>query len=122
KGHRHAEILRDTPGVKLTCLQDRERAFAEKIAQDEAIEVDYDAVLRRDDVDAVVLCLPSGLHAQFGIAAANAGKHVITEKPIDIDIQAGTDFAEACRRNRVVCAVISQNRFADGVAALKLAL
>lgn len=121
-GQRHAEILRATPGAGLTCLQDRDRAFAEKVAKGESIEEDYNALLRRKDVDAVVLCLPSGLHAKFGIAAAEAGKHVITEKPIDIDVQAGGDFAEACRRNKVVCAVISQNRFADGVAALKQAL
>lgn len=43
---------------------------------------DYDAVLADSDIDAVVLCLPHDLHADFAIRAAEAGKHILVEKPM----------------------------------------
>lgn len=121
-GLRHAEILRAVPGAKVVCVQDSVRANAEKAAQDAAVCGTYQEVLERPDVDAVVLALPSFLHAEYGISAARAGKHVVTEKPIDIDPESGRKLAEECARAKVLCAVISQNRFADGMAAVKAAL
>jgi UDP-N-acetyl-2-amino-2-deoxyglucuronate dehydrogenase len=121
-GERHAEILRATPGAAVVCVQDVVREKAEKIARDASVCDLYHEVVSRDDVDAVVLCLPSGMHASFGVQAAHAGKHVVTEKPIAIEVDAGRHLAEECRKAGVLCAVISQNRYADGNAALKLAL
>lgn len=121
-GQRHVEILRATPGAQVTAVCDRDLSCAQKIAADAAIEQSYDSVLSRGDVDAVVLCLPSGMHADFGIKAARAGKHVVTEKPIDINPAKGRELADACADAGVQCAVISQNRFADGAATLKQAL
>ncbi|MCX7018030.1 MAG: Gfo/Idh/MocA family oxidoreductase [bacterium] len=121
-GQRHAEILRATPGASVTCVQDQVRANAEKAAAGAHICESYEKVVARNDVDAVVLALPSSLHAEYGIKAARAGKHVVTEKPIDIDVEAGRRLAMECEKAGVVCAVISQNRFADGNAALKQAL
>jgi predicted dehydrogenase len=121
-GQRHAEILRATPGATVSAVCDRDSACMEKIANGAAMEASYDSLLERADVDAVVLCLPSGMHADFGIRAARAGKHVVTEKPIDIVPAKGRQLAEACAAAGVQCAVISQNRFADGAATLKKAL
>lgn len=121
-GQRHAEILRATPGAEITVVLDRDLVAAEKIAQDATVADSYEATLAAPNVDAVVLCLPSGLHAEYGIQAARAGKHVVTEKPIDIEPEAGERLARTCADARVQCAVISQNRFADGNAALKAAL
>lgn len=121
-GERHAEILRATPGATVTCVQDVKRERAEKFAQGVPVFVDYKDVLAQADVDGVVLCLPSSLHAEYGILAARAGKHVVTEKPIDIDAAEGRKLADECAKAGVVCAVISQNRFADGNSALKQAL
>lgn len=121
-GQRHVEILRATPGAQVTAVCDRDLACAQNIAADATIEPSYDAVLARTDVDAVVLCLPSGLHADFGIKAARARKHVVTEKPIDINPTKGRELADACAAAGVQCAVISQNRFANGAATLKQAL
>ena len=42
------------------------------------------AVLERSDIDVVCVCVPSGLHAAVGAQAAEAGKHVVVEKPIDV--------------------------------------
>ncbi len=43
---------------------------------------DWRAVLRRDDIDAIDICLPTWLHEEAAVAAAQAGKHVLCEKPM----------------------------------------
>ena len=43
---------------------------------------DHHALLARDDIDAVTICVPSGLHAQVALDALDVGKHVLVEKPI----------------------------------------
>ncbi len=82
----------------------------------------YAELLGDPDVDVVDICLPSGLHAEFGIQAARAGKHVIVEKPIDITIEAAQNLADACRAAGVHLAVILQNRFAPSARKVKEAL
>lgn len=121
-GTRHADILRLMPGCQVTVVCDRSAETAARAAGGAAIETDYDTLLSRSEVDAVVLGLPSWLHAEYGIRAARAGKHVVVEKPIATTVADAEALAEACRRSGVICAVISQNRFADGNAALKAAL
>ncbi len=121
-GARHAEVIRATEGAELVFLQDHNASSAEKIADGLPVTEDYGDILASPDVDAVALCLPSGLHAEFGIKAAEAGKHIVTEKPIDTRIERAKALVEACNRKRVQCATISQNRFADGATALKAAL
>src|SRR5262249_50759286 len=65
----------------------------------------------RDDVDAVVVCTPSGTHADLAAAALRAGKHVVIEKPIDVSLAAADRVIAAERRYGRTVAVISQHRF-----------
>jgi len=69
-------------------------------------------------VDAVTVCVPSGLHAEVGIAAAEAGKHVLVEKPIDVSVDAATKLIEACEKNGVKLGCISQHRFSESIRKL----
>ncbi len=123
-GQRHADIIKATEGAELVCVMDTRPENAKKIAEKYDVEAvsDYDSLLKRNDIEAVVLCLPSGLHAEFGIKAAKAGKHVITEKPIDIIPDKARELIAACKASNVVCAIISQNRFSDDFMAVKAAL
>jgi len=75
----------------------------------------YQELLTRDDINVVDILLPSGLHAECGIAAAEAGKHVIVEKPIDVTLQKADNLIAACQENGVTLGVISQYRFMDGM-------
>lgn len=70
-------------------------------------------------VDAVIVATPSGLHAETGLRAAEAGKHVIVEKPIDVSLEAATRLVQACRSAGVKFTVISQHRFANDIRALR---
>jgi UDP-N-acetyl-2-amino-2-deoxyglucuronate dehydrogenase len=62
------------------------------------------------DVDAVILCTPSGLHSAQAILAAEAGKHVITEKPMATRWHDGTNMVRACDAAGVRLFVVKQNR------------
>lgn len=72
---------------------------------------DVPRLLARDDIDAVTICTPSGLHAELAVAALDAGKHVVIEKPIDITIAAADQIIEAEQRSGRKVTVISQHRF-----------
>ncbi|MGH3187932.1 MAG: Gfo/Idh/MocA family protein [Streptosporangiaceae bacterium] len=80
-----------------------------------AAEPDLDALLARPDVEVVSVCVPSGLHAEVGVRAARAGKHLVVEKPIDVTLEAADRLIEAARSAGVALTVISQHRFDAGL-------
>ncbi|MEU6655678.1 Gfo/Idh/MocA family oxidoreductase [Streptomyces sp. NPDC046900] len=67
--------------------------------------------LDRADIDAVAICTPSGQHVGLAVAALEAGKHVMVEKPLDVQVDAALRVAEAERRTGRTVSVISQHRF-----------
>ncbi len=69
--------------------------------------------------DVLNVCTPSGLHAKQGVLGANAGKHIVCEKPIDISLEAADSLIEACAQNNVKLVVISQHRYSTGIRALR---
>lgn len=80
---------------------------------------DYQDFLTHPGLDAITICTPTGTHLDYGKAAAEAGKHVIVEKPIEITTERGQSLIKACANNGVRLAVIYQNRFIDDVVQLK---
>jgi UDP-N-acetyl-2-amino-2-deoxyglucuronate dehydrogenase len=79
-------------------------------------------MLLRPDVDVVILCTPSGLHPNQAVAAAQAGKHVITEKPMAITLEGADRMIRACRERGVTLSVIFQYRFNRDALRLKRAV
>ncbi|TWT49812.1 1,5-anhydro-D-fructose reductase [Thalassoglobus neptunius] len=67
----------------------------------------YQALLDRDDIDAVYIPLPTGLRKEWVIKAAQAGKHVMCEKPCAVSVSDLNEMLDACRENDV--------QFMDGV-------
>jgi UDP-N-acetyl-2-amino-2-deoxyglucuronate dehydrogenase len=82
----------------------------------------YDEMLEKAASDAVAICTPSGLHPQHGIAAARAGKHVISEKPMAITLSAADDLVQACDAAGVHLFVVKQNRLNPPVQLVKRAI
>ena len=82
----------------------------------------YEALLKDPAIQAVIICLPSGYHAEYGMKAAALGKHVIVEKPIDISIARARGLIEACRKKQVKLSVIFQNRFTPAAQKVKKAI
>lgn len=81
-----------------------------------------DAMLSAADVDLVVLATPSGLHPQQAIAAARAGRHVLTEKPMATKFEEGMAMVRACRDAGVKLFVVKQNRLNSTVQLVKRAI
>ena len=82
----HAASWKKNPRVEVVSLSDVDLARARKLLAecglDCPIRDDYDEVLGDRRVDVVDICTPSHFHAEQGIAAAQAGKHVLVEKPV----------------------------------------
>ena len=113
-GKVHALALADLPDIaELVAVVDRDPVRAKELAEQYGAEAatDLDAVLRRPDIDAVSVCTPSGVHAEGVVAALEAGKHVVVEKPIDITLAATDRIIDAEKRSGKTVAVISQHRF-----------
>lgn len=120
----HADAISQIGHARLTGVTDvhehSRKAFAEKYNV-KAFDTVED-LLSSPLIDVVCICTPSGLHAPLTIRAAKAGKHIIVEKPMALNLQEADEIIEACEVNRVKLAVISQLRFSDAVVHLKKAV
>jgi UDP-N-acetyl-2-amino-2-deoxyglucuronate dehydrogenase len=117
----HADAIALLPDARLSAVTDvaagEAQAFA--AARGCAAEPGLDALLARRDVEIACVCVPSGLHAEIGVRAAKAGKHLVVEKPIDVTLEAADRLITAARKAGVALTVISQHRFDPGVIELK---
>ena len=117
----HADAIALLPGARLSAVTDVAAGAAQAFADARgcAAEPSVDDLLARRDVDVVCVCVPSGLHAEAGIRAAKAGKHLVVEKPIDVTLEAADRLIAAARQAGVALTVMSQHRFDPGVLLLK---
>lgn len=109
----HARAISNTPEAQLVACCDIVEEKARKLAEDfeiPSVYTDYKELLACDNVDAVCVCTPSGLHGMVTIDAAAAGKHVMCEKPVEIALPKIDEMISACRRANVKLAVIFQRR------------
>jgi predicted dehydrogenase len=92
--------------VEVTAVAARDRSRAEAYAAKRGIPrvVDsYDALIADPDIDAIYNPLPNGLHGRWTIAALEAGKHVLCEKPFTADAAEAEQVAAVARRTGLVC-------------------
>ncbi|MDW8234130.1 MAG: Gfo/Idh/MocA family oxidoreductase [Roseiflexaceae bacterium] len=111
-GRYHAQAIAQTPGARLVavCAGRPERAAMLAESFGAHVEPDVDALLAREDIDAICICTPSGQHAAQGIAAAQAGKHVLIEKPIATTLADADALINACCAAGVHLGVALQRR------------
>ena len=109
----HASSIEDLPNAKIVAasdfVEDKVKAFAEK--HNCQAYTDYLEMLKRDDIDVVCVCTPSGAHRDPCVATANAGKHVVCEKPIEITLEKCDALIAACEENKVQLCAIFPLRF-----------
>jgi UDP-N-acetyl-2-amino-2-deoxyglucuronate dehydrogenase len=117
----HANALARLPNAHLISVTDIVPEKAKTFAEDHQVawDTDLDALLARPDIDVVSVCVPSGLHADIGVRAARAGKHLVVEKPIDVTVAAADRLLDATASAGVALTVISQHRFDPGLQRLR---
>ena len=110
---RHAQSISDISNADLIAVADEIISRAQNFETKYNVEAysDYHALLARDDIDVVNVCVPSGLHKQVSLDAIAAGKHVIVEKPIALSSSDANEMIQAAKDAHVKLCVILQNRF-----------
>ncbi|PQP84746.1 gfo/Idh/MocA family oxidoreductase [Paenibacillus sp. PCH8] len=100
---RHIPEYAANENVELVAFADPIVERAEKMAETYGGKAysSYEELLANETVDAVSVCTPNYLHAPMAIAAANAGKHVLVEKPMAVSTEEGEQMIEAAKKNGV---------------------
>ena len=121
---RHAQSLQQVADAHLVAVADVKSSRAQHFAQEysAAPYTDYHELLARKDIDAVSVCVPSGLHAQVAIDAMQAGKHVLVEKPIAITLEDADRMIEVSQSAGRTLGVVLQNRYNHPLQALRQAI
>ncbi|MEZ6061202.1 MAG: Gfo/Idh/MocA family oxidoreductase [Planctomycetaceae bacterium] len=102
---RVAPHIQQSDGAKLVAVASRCADKASAFARELGIPASfgsYQAALDSPDVDAVYLPLPPSLHREWTIRAAEAGKHVLSEKPLAMNVAEVDEMVSACRQYGVV--------------------
>ena len=123
-GELHAKLISEMGNTELACVCSKSTERAKGLTDRYGGEpiTDLDGILGRRDVDAVSVCTASGEHAQYGLPAARARKHVLVEKPIEISLDKADALIAECRKGGVKLGVIFQLRFLDASQEVKKAL
>ncbi len=123
----HIRALADVPGTRLAALVTRNPVHAEKLISETGVSpvpvfTDLAQAVKQPDVHVVIVTTPSGAHLEPAVAAADAGRHVVVEKPLEITPERCDRIIEACDRNRVQLCTIFPSRFHDANVTLKSAV
>ncbi len=112
--------LEHRPVLKAVCGRNAEsvKAFADQW-QYESIETDWRALIKRDDIDAVDICTPNNSHAEIAIAAAEAGKMILCEKPLALNPAEGEKMVQAVEKAGVANTVWYNYRRVPAVTMAK---
>ncbi|MBC8135299.1 MAG: Gfo/Idh/MocA family oxidoreductase [Fibrella sp.] len=127
----HAEAIRQIEKLSggadatLTAVYDPNAERAGSLAETfriPKIHASEEDVLSDPNVDAVCLCTPSGLHMTAAVNAMESGKHVVSEKPMDVSVEACNRAIAAENATGKVLTIISQHRFDPATVAVKAAI
>jgi 2-hydroxy-4-carboxymuconate semialdehyde hemiacetal dehydrogenase len=113
-GIKHLDALAEIDEVTVTSIVSRRQEQAEKVARKYGVEhvtTDLGEVLACDDVDAVILCTPTQLHAQQAFTTMRAGKHVQVEIPLAESWRDAQEVDRVQRETGLVCMAGHTRRF-----------
>ena len=117
----HSAAIADIKNGKLVAVSSRKAENSQRLVDRYSIQAysDYNEMLNRDDIDIVCVCTPSGAHMEPAVAAAEAGKHVIIEKPLEITLERCDAIIESCEKANVRLCAIFNSRFSDASQLVK---
>ena len=112
-GKAHVDAVLANPHCRLVAvcdlIEEKMARVLEKSPQTKAY-LDYEDMLRDEEIDVISVCVPSGMHADFSVCAMEAGKHVLCEKPIELTPERAMCIEEARIRTGKKVGIIFQNR------------
>ncbi|MBR5626968.1 MAG: Gfo/Idh/MocA family oxidoreductase [Thermoguttaceae bacterium] len=119
----HARAIREAGGVLIGCY-DRIPLAAERIARDFGCTAYHELkdFLANPEIEIVTVGTPSGVHLDPAVAAAQAGKHVIVEKPLEITVDRCNRIIAACEEAGVTLSTVFPSRFHQSSVLLKKAI
>lgn len=121
----HAEAINKSPYTELVAVSDLREEAARKFAEDFNVPhhfTNYKDLLLMEDIDVVSVCTPSGTHGQIVIDAALHKKHVLCEKPLEINAEKMTSMINTCREQGVKLGCVFQRRATNIVKSVKEAV
>ena len=120
----HLDAISKVDGLRLVAVADSDLARAEAVSVEQGVPAfgGLEEMLAAVPCDLVAICTPSGLHPQHGIIAARHGRHVLTEKPMAISLEAADQLVQACDAAAVHLFVVKQNRLNPPIQLLKRAV
>jgi myo-inositol 2-dehydrogenase / D-chiro-inositol 1-dehydrogenase len=107
-GQHHANSIHIADGGELVAIAARSEASvaaAKEAYPDAEVFSDYRQLLERGDIDCVDIVVPSHLHHEMGIAALNAGKHLLLEKPMGVSVAECDDLVNLAKEKELLLAV-----------------
>jgi predicted dehydrogenase len=113
-GRAHASVIADYHRSQLVAVCSRQRAAAAALAQKYAashIFTDYRELLRLPELEAVIIATPDFAHHELAVAAAQAGKHVLIEKPLTTDLDQADQIVAEVRRAGVTGMTLFNHRW-----------
>jgi UDP-N-acetyl-2-amino-2-deoxyglucuronate dehydrogenase len=123
-GPHHARAISGLEGAELVAVADVVPELADELAGEYGCSShsSLGEMLSGVELDAVCVCTPSGMHAGDAIAALEAGKHVVIEKPVDVTLEAADRLLGVQRATGGKVAVVSQHRFDAATLAVHRAI
>ena len=123
-GRIHADALRDVPEAEFVAVCDSDAGRANAFAEKYGVRpyTDLGVLLRESGAEAVILGTPHPLHAEAAIRAAEAGVHVLVEKPLAANLKDCDAMLAAADRAGVKLGVVSQRRFYEPVQRMRAAI
>jgi predicted dehydrogenase len=117
----HAEAISHIEEAELKAVSDVVEERAKELAEKYRVDfyADYNKLLEREDIAVVNICTPSGMHEEIALTSANAGKHLIVEKPLEITLEKCDRIIKSCEENKVKLCVIFPSRFGKATTKLK---
>ena len=102
-GKLHARVWAENPQAQLVAVADIYEPAAKAVGDEYgcAVYTDYNEMLKRDDLDAVDICVPEDFHVAPAVAAAEAKKNFIIEKPIAKTVKEANEIKDAAEKNGV---------------------
>ena len=124
-GKRHIAVVDAAEDAELAAICDIEEQRCKELSEAYGgipYFTDYATMLNSIEVDVINICTPHGLHAEMSIDAANAGKNILVEKPMALNVADCHRMIEAAKENGVKLMVVKQNRYNVPIALTKKAL